>query len=190
MTRRMVGAAMAAALCVLPGRAAAQNTPEQVVSAYYGHLSRGETAQAAALVHPRALRSLVDFIKLAGRNGPGGAALKADSVPADSVFAVMLREVTREEDAQGMLTALRVETLGHLERDGLAYVVYTGRTRFRNRAVTQTELAVLRRDGAQWRIDPGDGIQVMLGNGGPAQFLVGATMQAAMDETLPLGTKQ
>src|SRR5688500_18895409 len=56
--RILRGALLLLAVCALPPRAAAQETPESVVQRYYETFRSGDFAGNAALMHPDALEEL------------------------------------------------------------------------------------------------------------------------------------
>lgn len=175
--------ALVLGLALAAAPAAAQETPEQVVSAYFGHLSRGEMRQAGALIHPRALESFKVFMsdpeqKMMLQGDAVDMPADVASLPADSVFSLMLNGLRgSHEEARAVFSGLRVDVLGHLDRGDASYVTYTAETRMGDTPVSHAGLVVLRREGARWRIDPGDGMLVLLGNGGAMQLLMSMAWQ-------------
>lgn len=97
----------------------------------------------------------------------------------------MLDDFVESTEAGGVLRTPRAVTVGSIVRDDLAHVVYNGETRISNPPVSHTGLVVLRRDGAAWKVDPGDGAAVLTGSGGPMQIMMQAALPAEMNEIRP-----
>jgi hypothetical protein len=189
MTTRMRRGLLLLAACVLPAGAAAQETPEEVAVAYYEHYRDGRLREMTALTHPRALESFKAAIVAALEGNPDpDPAMDADvlrSLPADSVYLLMISASAEENRFAAMLGDVRMEPLGHLPQgDSLAHVVYVGRGTFAGVEAAQTMAMTLRRHQGRWLVDPGDSLLGMLG-GSVMYLMVMATMDEESGFTAP-----
>lgn len=167
--RTMLGVLAAILIAWVPD-AAAQQTPEQVVSAYFRHLQRGEMGQAARLTHPDALNAFRDLVARARAAGESygysddafPARTDVSRLPADSVLAVMLAAF---QEREGFLKTFQVEPLGHVMHGDSALVVTQASISAEGESIEYPLVFVLRRDGAQWKIDPGRAFADVVGGG-------------------------
>ncbi|HEX8243772.1 MAG TPA: hypothetical protein VF541_09760 [Longimicrobium sp.] len=185
-TGRWLAACAAAVLAAVPAALPAQQTPEEVVQAYFGHYREGELDRVVALTHPRALEAfkstITRLIALAGEeDSPFGEMGDLENLPADSAYLVFMRGAASEEDDfRDIFGALRVQPVGHvLQGDSVAHVVYDAATEFSGVKARQMMVITLRRHGGQWLVDPGDSLMGMLG-GGMMSLLMAAGMEAGM----------
>lgn len=187
----LCGAALALILAA-PAGLRAQQTPEQVVRAYYGALREGNVSQVADLTHPQALEAFKTFV-IGFVEGMGGAAdedmpitvEEMRRLPADSVYQVFMAGVgegLNQEEARSLLADMEVQVMGQVARgDSMMYVVYDATSSFMGTRTTQTMVLTLRRDGREWRVDPGEGLMNMMG-AGVFSLMMSAAMQAGMAE--------
>jgi hypothetical protein len=167
--RRMLFVTVMLAFAV-PAAAAAQQTPEQVVSAYFGHVARGEMRQAARLTHPEALDAFRDHVaRQRAGGGEYGYAINAfprgtdvRRLPADSVLAALLATF---QDREEILAALRAEPLGHVMDGDRALVVTQVSIGDEDEFIRYPLVITLRRDGRAWKLDPGREFADVLGGG-------------------------
>lgn len=187
-TGRWLAACAAAVLAAVPAALPAQQTPEQVVQAYYGHYRAGELDRVVALTHPRALEAFKSgvgrFMALTGdgEDSPFGEMGDLENMPADSAYLMFMQEMGagEEEELEELFGALQVQPLGHvLQGDSVAHVVYDASTAFSGVTARQVMVITLRRHGSQWLVDPGDGLVGMLA-GGMMPLLMTAGMEAGM----------
>jgi hypothetical protein len=163
-TRIPRGALLLLALCALPWRAAAQETPEAVVQRYYDTFRSGEFAANAALMHPAALEELKTT--LTGMAAMPGATENAEfremfgvssleemrALPAAVLFERVLRNQL-EGEMRAILATTDVSILGHvLEGDSTAHVVYRMRMNFGGQSLDQVQVMPLQRSNGEWRV--------------------------------------
>jgi hypothetical protein len=163
-TRILRGALLLLALCALPWRAAAQETPEAVVQRYYETFRSGEFAANAALMHPAALEELKTT--LTGMAAMPGATENAEfremfgvssleemrALPAPVLFERVLRNQL-EGEMRAILATTDVSILGHvLEGDSTAHVVYRMRMNFGGQSLDQVQVMPLQRSNGEWRV--------------------------------------
>lgn len=186
---RWLCAAAAAVIFAAPAGLRAQESPEQVVRAYYEYLREGDAAEVARLTHPVALErfkgTLVDMMRSSG----GGSDLPLDpdelqALPADSAYIVFMTGVGEEmnsDEMRSLLEDLQIEVLGHVAQgDSAVHVVYDASATFMETTSRQTMVITLRRDGREWRVDPGEGLMNMMG-AGVMNLLMSSAMQAGME---------
>ena len=163
MTRRIVGAVIAAVLCVLPVRAAAQDTPEQVVERYFATFKTGDFAGNAAMMDPAALEELkTAMVGLSNLAGPDAAEqleemfavhspdeLKA--LPASALYERMLASVLRGEMRE-LLSGATIRVMGHVMEGDTAHVVYRMNMSMRGTTINQVQVAPLVRVGGAWKV--------------------------------------
>lgn len=185
---RWLSAAALAALLAAPAGVRAQQTPEQVVQAYYGHLREGDMGQVARLTHPQALERFRATILEMMRGIGGGddfplSAEELAALPADSAYVAFMTgagEGMNSDEMRTLLEEMRIEVLGQVPQgDSVVHVVYDASASFMGQQTRQTMVVTLRRDGAQWRVDPGEGLMNMMG-AGVMTLLMGSAMQAGM----------
>lgn len=163
-SRILRGALLLVAVCALPWRAAAQDTPEQVVQRYYETLRGGDYATNATLMHPTALEELKTTI--AGLAAMPGATDEPEfremfgvssvdelrALPPQTLFERVLRNQL-EGEMHAILAAAQVNVLGHvLEGDSTAHVVYRMRMNFGGQSLDQVQVIPLERVDGQWRV--------------------------------------
>jgi hypothetical protein len=173
------------ALAALPVTAVAQDTPEQVVSTYFRHVARGEMRPAARLTHSEALNAFRDTVAAARARGerygysdeafPAGTDVRR--LPADSVLAALLAAFQEEEE---VLVMLRAEPLGHVMRGDTAFVVTMLRVGDEDHFLEYPLVIMLRREGTQWKLDPGRAFADVLA-GGALYLLAVADMRSDVD---------
>jgi hypothetical protein len=161
---RIRSALLVLALCALPARAAAQDTPEQVVQRYYATFQSGDYAANAALMHPGALEELKTT--LTGMAALPGATDEPEfremfgvstldemrALPAQVLFERVLRNQL-EGELRAILASAQVNVLGHvLEGDSTAHVVYRMRMEFGGQTMDQVQVVPLERVDGQWRV--------------------------------------
>lgn len=167
--RRMLFTTLLLALAA-PVAAAAQQTPEQVVSTYFRHLASGEMRQAVRLTHPDALNAFRDGVaKIHAARGhwdytrdlfSEGQDLRR--LPADSLLTAVLQQF---EDHEEMLHSVRVQTLGHVMHGDTAFVVTQAAMGPGDESIQAPIVVTLRRDGTQWKLDPGRSLVDIMGGG-------------------------
>jgi hypothetical protein len=184
------GAVLGVTLLAAPAALAAQQTPEQVVTAYYQGMRAGNMAQVAALTHPQALESFKTMIveMLVAEGDPNGelpvteAELRA--MPADSVYRFFMNGMgdgTNDDDMRALLEGLELEVMGSVARgDDVRYVVFEARGTMSENPVQQMMVLTLRRAGREWRVDPGEGLMNMMG-AGLFGLMMSSAMQAGFD---------
>ena len=148
----------------LPGRVAAQDTPEQVVTRYYQTFRSGDYAANAALMHPGALEELKTM--LVGMSALPGATENPEfremfgvgtieelrALPAQTLFERVLRNQL-EGEMRAVLASSRVNVLGHvMEGDSTAHVVYRMHMEFGGQTMDQVQVVPLERVDGQWRV--------------------------------------
>lgn len=186
--RRTLRAIPLLALCSLPSRAAAQQTPEQVAVTYYDHFIEGRLNELAALTHPRALESFKGTILAAMEQDPSQdegnpTADELRRMPADSVYLWAIGAAPEESRLAALMVDWRMEPLGHLPQgDSVAHVVYVGRGSVGGAQVAQTMAMTLRRHQDRWLVDPGDGLLGMLGSS-VMYLMLAATMESRAGRT-------
>ena len=194
---RWLCAAAAAVVLAAPAGLRAQQSPEQVVRAYYAHLREGDGAGVARLTHPVALErfktTLVDLIRRSGGGGGAGFPLQADeldALPADSAYQVFMTGVGEgmsSDEMQSLMEDLEIEVLGQVAQgDSAVHVVYDASSTFMDARARRTMVVTLRRDGREWRVDPGEGLMNMMG-AGVMDLLMGSAMQAGMESAFSAG---
>lgn len=180
---RIPRALVLAAACALPWRAAAQETPEEVALAYYGHFIEGRLPELTAMTHPRALESFKSTIigamehdSAVDEGRPGVDELRR--MRADSVYLWAIGAAPDESRIAALMAGWEMEPLGHLAQgDSVAHVVYTGRASIGGAQAAQTMAMTLRRHEGRWLVDPGDGLMGMMGSG-VMYLLVAASMES------------
>lgn len=184
---KTVPVAFLCAAALLPVRAAAQQTPEEVAVAYYEAYRDGRLQEMTALTHPRALEWFKDtFVRALEQEGPqddefNPATLRA--LPADSVYLRMIGGASEEQRFAAMMADVRMEPIGHLpEGDSVAHVVYVGRGTMGGAAYAQTMAITLRRHEGRWRVDPGESMIGMMG-ASVMYLVVAASMQDQLTGT-------
>jgi hypothetical protein len=163
-TRILRGALLLLAVCALPSRAAAQDTPEAVVQRYYETFRAGDFAANAALMHPEALEELKTT--LTGMAALPGATEDAEfremfgvssieemrALPAAVLFERVLRNQL-EGEMRAILASTQITILGHvMEGDTTAHVVYRMRMDFGGQSLDQVQVMPLQRAGGEWRV--------------------------------------
>lgn len=163
MTRRIVGAVMVAALCVLPARAVAQETPEQVMERYFSTFKTGDFAGNAAMMDPAALEELkTAMVGLANLAGPQSAEQMEEmfavhspdelkALPAPALYERMLASVLRGEMRE-LLSGATIRVMGHVMEGDTAHVVYRMNMTTRGTTINQVQVAPLVRVGGAWRV--------------------------------------
>ncbi|MBB4637025.1 hypothetical protein [Longimicrobium terrae] len=163
MSRRIVGAMVVAALCVLPARASAQETPERVMERYFATFQTGDFAGNAAMMDPAALEELkAAMVGLANLAGPESAEqmeemfsvhspdeLKALSAPA--LYERMLASVLRGEMRE-LLSGATIRVMGHVMEGDTAHVVYRMNMTARGTSINQVQVAPLVQVGGAWKV--------------------------------------
>ncbi|HEU4880615.1 MAG TPA: hypothetical protein VFT45_00180 [Longimicrobium sp.] len=164
LTRILRGALLLLAVCALPLRAAAQDTPEAVAQRYYETFRNGDFAGNAALMHPAALEELKTT--LTGLAAMPGATEDAEfremfgvssieelrALPAPVLFERVLRNQL-EGEMRAILASTEVTILGHvMEGDSTAHVVYRMRMNFGGQSLDQVQVMPLQRSGNEWRV--------------------------------------
>lgn len=161
---RVRAALVLLAACALPARAAAQETPEQVVQRYYQTFQSGDYAANAALMHPGALEELKntltamaalpgateepEFREMFGVN----TLEEMRALPAPVLFERVLRNQL-EGELRAILATAQVNVLGHvMEGDSTAHVVYRLRMEFGGQTMDQVQVVPLERVDGQWRV--------------------------------------
>lgn len=193
---RWMCAAAAAVVLAAPAGLRAQESPEQVVHAYYAHLRDGDAAGVARLTHPAALErfktTILDLLRSSG-GGDVDFPLKADelqALPADSAYQVFMSGVGEgmsSDEMRSLLEDLQIDVLGHVAQgDSAVHVVYDASATFMETTSRQTMVITLRRDGRAWRVDPGEGLMNMMG-AGVMDLLMGSAMQAGMKAAFSAG---
>jgi hypothetical protein len=164
LTRILRGALLLLALCALPLRAAAQETPEAVVQRYYETFRSGDFAANAALMHPAALEELKTTLTgMAALPGATEDAEFREMFGVNSVEemralapAVLFERVLRnqlEGEMRAILATTEINILGHvMEGDTTAHVVYRMRMNFGGQSLDQVQVMPLQRAGAEWRV--------------------------------------
>ncbi|WP_420129190.1 hypothetical protein [Longimicrobium sp.] len=164
LNRILRGAPLLLALCALPSRAAAQDTPEAVAQRYYDTFRSGDFAANAALMHPQALEELKTT--LTGLAAIPGATEDAEfremfgvsSIEELRALAptVLFERVLRnqlEGELRAILASTEVSILGHvMEGDTTAHVVYRMRMNFGGQSLDQVQVMPLQRSEGQWRV--------------------------------------
>ena len=164
LTRILRGALLLLAVCALPLRAGAQETPEAVVQRYYETFRSGDFAANAALMHPAALEELKTT--LTGMAALPGATENAEFREMFGVSsieemralapAVLFERVLRnqlEGEMRAILASTEISILGHvMEGDTTAHVVYRMRMNFGGQSLDQVQVMPLQRAGAEWRV--------------------------------------
>lgn len=187
-TGRWLAVCAAAVLAAVPAVLPAQQTPEQVVQAYYGHHRAGELDRVVALTHPRALEAFKSgigrFMALVGDEGdsPFGEIGDLENMSADSAYLMFLQEMGSgdQEELEELFEELQVQPLGHvMQGDSVAHVVSEASTRFSGVTARQMMVTTLRRHGSRWLVDPGEGLVGMMA-GGMMPLLMTAGMEAGM----------
>jgi hypothetical protein len=148
----------------LPARAAAQDTPEQVVERYYQTFQSGDYAGNAALMHPGALEELkTTLLGMAALPGATeqpqfremfgvGSIEEMRALPAQTLFERVLRNQL-EGEMRAVLASARVNVLGHVtEGDSTAHVVYRMHMEFGGQTMEQVQVVPLVRVNGQWRV--------------------------------------
>jgi hypothetical protein len=184
-------AACAAAMLVAAQALPAQQTPEEVVQAYYGHYRAGELDRVVALTHPRAMESfksgfarLMAFAADHDEDLPFGMMGDMESLPADAAYLMFMRGAGEEEGFTEILGGLQVQPLGHvMQGDSLAHVVADASPEFTGVTTRQVMVVTVRRHGAQWLVDPGDSLMGMMA-AGMMPLLMAAGMEAGMTGAL------
>ncbi|HEX2076709.1 MAG TPA: hypothetical protein VHG08_03340 [Longimicrobium sp.] len=190
-TGRWLAVCAAAVLAAVPAALPAQQTPEQVVQAYYGHYRAGELDRVVALTHPRSLEafksSIGRFMAFAGdeEDSPFGEMGDLESLPADSAYLVFMQGAGQEEEEyRELFGALQVQPLGHvLQGDSVAHVVFEASTELSGVSAREVMVITLRRQGSQWLVDPGGNLLDMVA-GGMMPLLMRAGMEAGMSGML------
>ena len=179
-------AACAAVLAAVPAALPAQQTPEEVVQAYYTHYRAGELDRVVALTHPRALEAFKSgfgrFMALAAddEDSPFGEIGDLENLPADSAYLRFMQSADEDGGFEEIFGALQVQTLGHvMQGDSVAHVVADASTAFSGVTARQVMVVTLRRHGSRWLVDPGDGLMGMMA-GGMMPLLMAAGMEAGM----------
>ena len=192
MTMRMhrwLCAAAAAVVLAAPAGLRAQQTPEQVVRAYYTHLREGDASELARLTHPAALErfkaTIVDMMRASGGDTDFPLAPEElAALPADSAYVVFMAGVgegRNSDEMRSLMEELEIEVLGHVAQgDSAVHVVYDASGTFMETTTRQTMVVTLRRDGREWRVDPGEGLMNMMG-AGVMNLLMSSAMQAGME---------
>jgi hypothetical protein len=161
----MLRALPALAVLAFAPALAAQETPEQVVQRYYETFRTGDFSGNVALMHPDALAEMKETMEgLASFPGateePEFAAMfgvrtvaELQALPADTLFARILRKQMQDEGMREVVQAMQVSVLGHVaEGDSLAHVVYRMRMSLGEMQVDQVQVAPLRQSNGQWRV--------------------------------------
>jgi hypothetical protein len=163
MRARIFAVALAVA-CALP--AAAQETPEAVLTRYYETFRSGDFAANAAMMDPAALEELkATMAGLAGMAaaeggeeemremfGVGSAAELGALAPAE-LYTRMLQATLGGGEMREIMRSAEIEVLGHVpEGDDLAHVVYRMRLSFGGMDVDQVQIAPMRRTPDGWRV--------------------------------------
>jgi hypothetical protein len=186
---RWLCAAAAAVVLATPAGLRAQQSPEQVVRAYYTHLRQGDAAELARLTHPVALERFKTTIVDMMRGGGGGdtdfplAPEELAALPADSAYIVFMTGVgegMNSAEMRSLMEDLQIEVLGNVAQgDSAVHVVYDASATFMETTTRQTMVVTLRRDGREWRVDPGEGLMNMMG-AGVMNLLMSSALQAGM----------
>jgi hypothetical protein len=163
MSRRIVGAMMVAALCVLPARAAAQETPERVMERYFATFQTGDFAGNAAMMDPAALEELkTAMVGLANLAGPESAEQMEEmfavhspdelkALPAPALYQRMLASVLRGEMRE-LLSGATIRVMGHVMEGDTAHVVYRMNMTTRGTTINQVQVAPLVQVGGAWKV--------------------------------------
>lgn len=157
-------AVVLACLWALP--AAAQETPEAVLTRYHETFRSGDYAANAAMMDPAALEELkATMTGLAGMAaaeggeaemrtlfGVGSAAELAALAPAE-LYARMLAATLGGDEMREVMRSAEIAVLGHVAEGGdVAHVVYRMRMSFGGVDVDQVQLAPMRRTPDGWRV--------------------------------------
>lgn len=161
--RILCGAVLLVA-AALPDAAAAQDTPEQVVTRYYQTFQSGDYAANAALMHPGALEelktTLVGMAALPGATEEPefremfgvGTIEELRALPAQTLFERVLRNQL-EGELRAVVSSARVNVLGHvMEGDSTAHVVYRMHMEFGGQTMDQVQVVPLERVNGEWRV--------------------------------------
>lgn len=189
-TGRWLAACAATVLAAVPAALSAQQTPEEVVQAYYGHYRAGELDRVVALTHPLALEafksSIGRFMAFAGddEDSPFAGMGDLESMSADSAYLAFMQGAGEEEGFSEIFGALQVQPLGHvMQGDSVAHVVAEAATEFSGITARQVMVVTLRRHGSHWLVDPGGNLMAMMA-GGMMPLLMAAGMEAGMSGML------
>ncbi|HEX8392339.1 MAG TPA: hypothetical protein VF665_08300 [Longimicrobium sp.] len=164
MKGRIWGVAVAAALCVLPVRASAQElTPEQAVERYFSTFKTGDFGANAAMMDPAALEELkTAMTQLATVAGSEGAeqleemfgvtsAEQLRGLTAAALYERMLASVVKGEMRE-LLSNATIRVMGHVMEGDTAHVVYRMNMNMRGTTINQVQVAPLIRVGGAWRV--------------------------------------
>lgn len=105
------------------------------------------------------------------------------ALPADSAYLVFMQGVgggMETDEMRSLLSELDIEVLGQVPQgDSVVHVVFEATSSFMNTKSRQTMVVTLRRDGRNWRVDPGEGLMNMMG-AGVMNLMMGSAMQAGL----------
>lgn len=145
--------------------AAAQETPETVLTRYWETFRTGDYAANAALMDPAALEELRDaMFRMAEAVGAeGGEELlevfgvrtpeEVRTLAPALLYERMLRTTLGAGEMREVLAGSEVRVLGHVpEGEDVAHVVYRMRMGIAGMEVDQVQVAPLRRTAAGWRV--------------------------------------
>jgi hypothetical protein len=163
---RALPALVAALLMAAPG-VAAQQTPEQVVEAYFRSFITADYAANVALMHPEALEDMKET--MSGLAALPGAADEPEFremfgvnsleefnrlTPA-ALFERVLRSQLEQPEMREILSGAQVTVLGHvMEGDSMAHVVYRMRMSLSamDMNLDQVQVAPVKRHDGEWRV--------------------------------------
>jgi hypothetical protein len=158
---------LVAGLLMAPMALAAQDTPEQVVQRYFDTFKNDDFAANAAMMDPAALAELkTTMVGLADATGVATNETQAHlretfgvqntaelrALEPAMLYERMLRSVLGQGDVRELLSAARVNALGHVLEGDTAHVVYRMSMEVMGNKVDQVQVSPVRRVDGQWRV--------------------------------------
>ncbi len=146
---------------------AAQETPEQVVQRYFDTFKSGDFAANAVMMDPAALAELkTTMVGLADATGVSADDTQAHlretfgvqntaelrALEPAMLYERMLRSVLGQGDVREVLSAARVNVLGHVLEGDTAHVVYRMSMDVMGNKIDQVQVSPVRRVDGQWRV--------------------------------------
>lgn len=158
---------LVAGLLLAPIALAAQETPEQVVQRYFDTFKSGDFAANAVMMDPAALAELkTTMVGLADATGVAADETQAHlretfgvqntaelrALEPATLYERMLRSVLGQGDMREILSAARVNALGHVLEGDTAHVVYRMSMQVMGNSIDQVQVAPVRRVDGRWRV--------------------------------------
>ena len=158
---------LVAGLLLAPMVSAAQETPEQVVQRYFDTFKSGDFAANAAMMDPAALAELkTAMVGVADATGVSADETQAHlretfgvqntaelrALEPAVLYERMLRSVLGQGEMREVLSAARVNALGHVLEGDTAHVVYRMSMQVMGNSIDQVQVAPVRRVDGQWRV--------------------------------------